>query len=87
MEKEIIKVTDRYGFIYGVVIKYYSHLGFSIALYEDKIIGCVEYGRIYKPLSDVDKEWEEYEEKLEGWKCDVKINIIPKCEEYFNKYK
>ena len=85
MIKEVIKVTDKSGFIYGVQVEYSPHLGFATALYKDRIIDQVGYVRLTEPASDSDKEWEEYEERLERWKCDAKIDLVPKCEEYFNK--
>ncbi len=86
MEKEIIKVTDKWGFIYEVAIEYKPHLGFATALSDrDAIIGQVEYGKLHEPMTDSDAEWESYEERLEDWKCDAKIDLTPKCEEYFNK--
>jgi hypothetical protein len=61
---EKIKVTDKSGFHYEVLIEHKPHFGFSTALYEGQIIGQVELGRILEPIGDDDYEWECYEERF-----------------------
>lgn len=84
---EKIKVTDKHGFHYEVTLQHQPHHGFSSAVYGGSIIAQVELGRILSPTSDNDHEWEQYEERLSEWTDEIKVNIIPKCEEYFNNKK
>ena len=83
---ETLKVYDDHGFYYEVTLDHKPHYGFSNALYQDQIIGQVELGRMYAPyFGDDDREWEQYEERLEEWKDEIKVNMKPLCEKYFNE--
>lgn len=81
---ETIKVYDEKGFVYEVQLKHEPNFGFATAYYKDSPIAQAELGRIRKPFSDNDAEWERYEESLSDWKCEIKTNIIPQCQQYFN---
>lgn len=83
--KDIITITDKLGFIYRVVIKHSPQFGFSTAFYEDDIIAQAEYGRMYPPTSDNDKEWEEFEEHFLEWSGAAITDLELMCKEYFNK--
>jgi len=82
--KENIKVTDKYGFVFEVVLEHKPHFGFSSAIYEGQIIAQAQFGRILEPLSDDDLEWERYEDRFAEWTDEIKSNIIFDCEKYFN---
>ncbi|MDH6358956.1 hypothetical protein [Parabacteroides sp. PF5-9] len=84
--KETIKVYDRYGFVYEVVLEHKPHFGFTSALYNDTVIAQVENGKIHEPLSDDDLEWERYEDLYAEWTDVVKANISIECEVYFNNH-
>jgi hypothetical protein len=81
---EKIVVADKQGFRYEVAIEHKPHFGFSTAFYEGSIIGQVELGRILEPFGDDDREWEMYEESFGEWTDEIKANLIPMCEQYFN---
>lgn len=86
MEKtEVIKVYNKKLFYYRVILRYYPHIGVSMAVYNDETIGHVELNKIHEPSSDHDWEWENYEERLVGWMEEARDNLLRKCEEYFNK--
>ncbi len=86
-----IKITSNHGFIYGVVVKHHPEQGFSAAYYNDRIIGSREYGKMLLPVSDDDKEWEEWEERFREWadaaiidlerKCQIEINRLEKLDQ------
>lgn len=83
--KESIKVYDNRQFVYEVTLEYKPHFGFSTAFYDGQIIADVELYRITQPMSDDDREWEMYEERFAEWTDEIKVNIIPKCENHFNQ--
>jgi len=83
--REIINVTDKYGFIHHVNVNHSPAVGISIAYYDGNMIASVEYGNLHEPATDNDGEWERYEEELQAWKETAETNLIPKCEEYFNR--
>lgn len=85
IQDEKIKVEDKHGFIYEVVVKHQPQHGFSAAYYNDTIIGTVEYGRLHQPQSDDDSEWEEYEERFSEWTDGAISDLQHKCKGYFNK--
>ncbi len=80
-----ININDNLGFHYEVVIKHYPNLGFSVAIYEDRIIADREYGKINYPLGDDDREWELWEERFAEWSSAVNSDLKIECENYFNK--
>lgn len=85
-DKEIITVHDRLGFHYEVTIDHSPQFGFSTAYYQGRIIGQVEFGgRLYKPMSDDDREWEEYQERYAEWRDEIKTQMHYVCAEHFNR--
>lgn len=84
--KETVQIQDEKGFQYEVQIEHTPHFGFSTAYYYGAIIGQVELGRmlLLEPQSDDDREWEQYEERFSEWMDDVKSNLIPIAQSYFN---
>ena len=83
--REVINITDKYGFLYHVHISCQPHLGLCTAYYDGVVIATVEYAKHREPMTDDDKEWEMYEEQLQDWIQTALTDITPKCEEYFNK--
>jgi hypothetical protein len=81
---EKVNVKDNRGFHYEVLLEHFPHHGFSNAVYEGRIIGQVELGRITEPLGDDDLEWERYEETFAEWTDEIKYSLIPQCEQHFN---
>lgn len=85
--KDEIKITDKHGFIYHVTIKHHPSIGVSLAYYDDRIIARREYGRMTPPMSDNDKEWEEWEERFREW-ADASITDLQiECKQYFDNKK
>lgn len=85
--KETIKILDKYGFVYEILIEHSPHFGFSTAYFNETIIGQVQLGRILQPTSDDDREWELYEERFSEWSDEIKSNLIPMCKAFFNENK
>lgn len=85
--EEILKIYDSKRFHYEVLLKYYPNLGFSIIYYNNVIIGTVDLYKIHKPISDIDYEWERYEEIYCEWKDEVKLNATNVCKKYFDSKK
>jgi hypothetical protein len=81
---EKLRVTDKKGFVPEIEIKYKPNLGFAIAYHKGTIIASVELGKIREPMSDDEREWEMYEERLSEWVDEIKTNLIPMCVKYFN---
>jgi hypothetical protein len=81
---EKLKVYDKHGFHYEVILDHKPHFGFSTAFYKGRIIEQVELNKLMEPSSDSDIEWEIYEERFSEWTDDIKVNMIPACTEYFN---
>lgn len=84
---EKIEIKDGLGFHYEVYFDHHPHLGFTNALYNGSLIGQVELNKIHEPYSDDEKEWEQWEERYSEWKDEIKINLIPKCQEHFDKIR
>lgn len=84
---ETIKIESSSGFNYEVELHHRPHFGYTNAQYKNGIIAQVELGRmrLIQPDGDDDKEWEEYEERLAEWTDEIKVNIIPKCKEWFDR--
>ncbi len=83
--KDEIKITDKLGFVYNVIIKHHPSKGMSIAFYDDMRIAHREYGRMMPPFGDDDREWEQWEERFREW-ADASITDLQyACTEHFNK--
>jgi len=83
--KDELKVEDKHGFIYEVVIKHFPQIGISTAYYNDDIIAQREYGRMLPPIGDDDREWEMFDERMEEWSADAITDLEPECKSYFNR--
>lgn len=82
---ETLTLYDKRGFRHTVRIGYKPYFGFSTVYHDGGgIIGQVELNKIHQPTSDSDLEWEQYEERFNDWVCEMKVNIIPMCQEFFN---
>ena len=86
-EKEKITVKDHHGFNYDCEIEHHPNHGFTLARYRGSIIGDCSLGRILHPTSDDDREWERWQERFGEWKDEIKSNLIPVCQRYFNQQK
>lgn len=83
--KEVVSIEDRYGFCYDVTLMYYPTDGFCNALYEDDLIDQCCLNKLHQPFNDDDRAWEMYEDSFSEWRDAMKENLLPTCEEYFNK--
>ncbi len=83
--KDEIKIIGKGGFVYYVTIKHYPLIGLSIAYLKDLRIASREYGRMLPPMSDDDKEWEEWEERFKGLGDAAISDLQLDCQEYFNR--
>jgi len=83
--KRKIRVRDSKGFHYEVTVDHAPHLGFSTAYYMGRVIAQVDEGKLSKPYSDDDREWEKYEESLVTYMEKAEIDIIPGCVKYFDE--
>lgn len=84
MEKEIISIEDKWGFVYDVTLEHHFHHGFTNAMYDDDFIDQCCLNKCPQPRSDDDREWEWWQQRFEEWKDEMKVNLIPRCKEYFN---
>lgn len=85
--KREIKITDKHGFHYNVIVKHDPNIGVSIAYHDDIRIASREYGRCCRPPvnSDDDQEWEEYEQRLHEFADEIESDLNSACTDYFNK--
>lgn len=81
---ENISIADKYDFRYDVTLEYHPHFGHTNAMHRGRVIAQVSLGRINPPYGDDDREWEAYEERFAEWRDEIKQNIIPYCQQYFN---
>lgn len=80
-----LKIIDKYGFHYNVLVKHNPRIGISIAYFEDEPIAQREYGKCcYYPVSDHDAEWESYEQRLHELADEMETDLNPLCIDYFN---
>lgn len=82
--KDTVKIYDKWNFIYNVIIKHYPVTGISIAYYDDQIIASRQYGRMLPPISDNDREWEEWEERFIEWAEAAILDLQYDCTQHFN---
>lgn len=85
--KEEIKVECSYGFIYEVDIEYWPTMGVAHANDQKSgsFIDSCQLNCINEPTTDDDHLWDVYSQQLEEWKDEMKSNLKPKCEEYYNR--
>ena len=81
---DTVKIEDKHGFIHDVKFFHATELGFSIAYYNDTPIASRDYGKLFCPMGDDDREWEMYQEQLENWKADAETDLKPECLTYIN---
>lgn len=80
-----ITITDKHGFIKKIVVKHNPTIGISIAYHDDNRIASREYGIMHPPMSDDDREWEQWEERFRE-RCDGIISDLNlECKMYFNQ--
>jgi len=82
--KDQIKVTDKMGFIYNVSITHLPGIGISIAYHNGTPIARREYGRMLPPMSDDDREWEEWEMRFREWADGPLVDLEHECKLYFD---
>lgn len=85
--KADIKITDKHGFHYTVVVKHHPSVGVSIAYYDDRRIASREYNRMLPPIGDNDSEWEAYHERLNEWTDAAISDLSHACKNYFDQQK
>lgn len=83
--RDEIKVTDKRGFIYNVLIIHHPAAGISIAYYNGSPIARREYGRSLPPQSDDDREWEEWETRFREWIDGPLIDLEHDCKIHFDR--
>lgn len=83
--RDQLTVFDKNEFRYLLLIDHFPHLGFSNVSYNGDIIGQPSIGKLRTPVSDDDKQWEEWDERFSEWKDEIKVNAKRMGEEHFNK--
>lgn len=87
MEKDLIDIIaflDERDFRHMITFKYQPWFGLAFAYHKEGIIGNVEYSKIREPMSDSDRDWEIYDERLEEFKDMAFVDLSPKIKEYLN---
>lgn len=84
--KNTITIVDKHGFHYQVSVHHHPDVGTSIAYYRELRIANRNYGRHRPPVSDDDREWEEYETHfMEGIGGEIEQDFEYRCTEIFNQ--
>lgn len=79
-----IEIIEKHGFIHEIKFHHAPYSGYSIAYHDNMPIASRDYGKLYPPLSDDDREHEMHEENLENWKADAETDLRLECEIYIN---
>ncbi len=83
--KEIIKITDKHGFVYEVELRYQPYYGLVFAYYDENVIADAQGYQLRQPLADDDAQWQRYEESFAEFRDQSKVDIYPMCKQYFDK--
>jgi len=60
MNKETVRIIDKYGFEPEIEMDHNPYFGYSTVSYNGDIIGSIERGKIHPINSEDDAEWERH---------------------------
>lgn len=84
--KSNLSIVDKRGFIREVAVDHHPDVGTSIAYFQGRRVTQFEYGIYRPPVTDDDREWEEYTDRFfEGIGGEILSILEYRCTEIFNQ--